>query len=90
MENKTATAKKALIDLDPINSMRFNWDLTELTSQFFMAIFRVSKDYGVDELEVMKLVSHVLSHSADDPKFKDEIAPSIWRLIEIEENEQED
>lgn len=63
-------------------------ELAGIQEDFTHAVFKIAKKYNLDEFYLMEKAGRVIVESADDPFFREKVAPSVWEEIN-EEDEQE-
>lgn len=75
--------------MDFLTAHFVSMELAGVQEKFTKEVFKIAKEYGVDEFDLMRKAATVIVGSADDPFFKEKVAPSVWEGIE-EENKREE
>ena len=77
-------------DIGMLSALEMTMELSIVTSDMLTTLFEVAKKYEVNEFEIMRMAANIIARTADDPKFHNEIAPTIWKLIDNMEKDTEE
>jgi len=76
---------KKLHDLDFTEGVVVAIELAKIQGEFSKAIFKLAKEYGLDDIELLNMASKVVLDSTRNPEFVENVAPTIREELEEEE-----
>jgi hypothetical protein len=76
-----AKYNKKITDLTTKETFALCAELASIQSEHMVDVFKLAKKFGVNEIELMKMVAYSIESAATDPEFIDNVSNDVWELV---------